>query len=145
MSQKHIPKCVTDLHRIEDLPQNPIFFPGVFGTHQLLLGPFDGGARSGVESDRIEKHGLLMIAHQVDTEVFAHEQAFTGIRTVADDVTQPDDLLDPLGGTIFKYRSHRGEIGVNIADDCRLQLRPPDPGYTSGRESLGPSRTASGN
>ena len=79
-----------------------------------------------------------MIAQQIDREVSTEKQALTGIGSITDDVTQPDVLLHSERGAVVENRPQRGQIGMDITDDCRLQLRPPDPSDPFGF-TIGPS------
>jgi len=117
---------MANLHGIENLPENTILFPRMIRTHQLLLGPFNGCSRPGIESHRIKENCFLVIAQQVDTEISAQQEALPWIRSISDDVSQADILLDTQGSTIFENSLECWQVGMNVADNRSLQLRPPD-------------------
>jgi len=68
-----------------------------------------------------------MIPQQVDAKVATQEEALPWIRPIADDVTEANKLLHTQGFTILEDRLESRKVGMDVADDCSLQLRPPGP------------------
>src|SRR6185436_9850471 len=77
----------------------------------------------GIESDRPEKHGFLVIAEQVDRKVSGQLNAAARVGAIADNVPEAVDLIDTLPLDVPENALESGEISVDIRNDGALHKR----------------------
>ena len=104
------------------------------GVLELVAGPEDGPFGPAVKTFRVEQRGLVVVAQQAELAVLDNEvQALAGVRPVADDVAEADDLVDALIANVGEHRLERLEIPVNVADNCPFQGRRALPANSASR------------
>ena len=111
-------KQTTDGESIEKRDSSlPGGFIGPCGV-ELVSGPECGFPRQLIEVHRLGATGEVVIPQQSEGALLLNDiDARQRIRTVPDDVTQADDLIDGAG---FDFRHHRTEgdgIRMNVTDD----------------------------
>jgi hypothetical protein len=92
----------------------------------LLAGPVDGPA--GAEVELLGGLGMqgsvLVVAHDQGVHALGALQTFPGIRAVADDVAEADDLLDALGIDVGQNGLQGLQVAVNVGKHSLHLVRP---------------------
>ena len=114
-------------HRAEKIPAAIDLIAIAGGVLQLLAGPKDRPLGAAVEPFRVEHGALIVVTQQSDAALSDHQvEALAGVGTVADDVAQAVDFVDPLIGDMRHHGLQGFEVAVDVADDRALH-RNVDP------------------
>jgi hypothetical protein len=96
----------------------------VIGPLKLLSRPENSTFRADVESFRIAKCPLVVIAEQADRGILHDKiQAFTWIRAIAHHITQTVNCVDSMRPDIRQNNLKRFKVTVDVADNCATQRR----------------------
>jgi hypothetical protein len=91
---------------------------GIGIIFKLPPGPETGGFGAAVEIKRLVEHGEIMIPHDRSPAARAHQvETFHGVRAIADDITQADDMLNRPPLNLRQNGSEGFEIGMDVTDD----------------------------
>lgn len=86
-----------------------------------MPGPENGPFGSAVEPLGIKHGTLVVIAQQANRAIRNHRiKTFAGIRTVTDDVTQAEHVLDALVGDMRQNCLECFEVTVDVTNYCAL-------------------------
>ena len=103
----------------EELP-TPLVVRPVGRVLELAAGPEDGALRPGIESLGIKQRSLIMVAENAKLAPHNQIDALARIRTVADDVAEAEDFVDPLTADIAEHGLKAFEVAMNVADQGTL-------------------------
>jgi hypothetical protein len=93
------------------------------GLLKLVARLEDGALGASIETFRIEKRALIVVAQQAHARFLDHEiKALAGVGAVADNIAQAEDFLDALSADIVEHGLERFQVAVNIADNSPFQL-----------------------
>ena len=87
---------------------------GAVRKAELLLGPVDGRLGLGIESNRAKQNSLLVVTHEIQATLAGHEDTFTRIGTIADDIAQAVNVLASLLFNICQYCFKSSLVRMNI-------------------------------
>ena len=82
----------------------------------MIAGPIDCTLRARIEIFSDKEQGLFMVAHEHRTAALHQVEAFTGIRTIANYVTETQHAFSALGLHVRQDGFERGQVAVDITD-----------------------------
>ena len=128
------------------LPDHPSQFPQELPAFFILPGrslfehfsrPENRPFRSRIESLRVEQCRLIVVPENTALRLHHTIDAFAGIGTVTDDVSQTISLFNPLRLDVSQHRSQRFEVAVNVADQgSQIRISPSQPTRTIAADYL---------
>ena len=78
---------------------------------------------AGIKSLGIEQSPLVVVAQQANPAVLDDQiETLEGIRSVADNIAQAEDIVDALRANIGKHRLERLQVAVNVANNGPFQV-----------------------
>ena len=111
----------------EELPAAFLGGLVVHGVFELAACPEDSAFGRRIEAIGIEHGPLIVVAQQDDAALHDQIDAFAGIGTVADDITQAVDFLDLVLFDVLEDGLQCLKVAMNIANDSLHAVALPRP------------------
>ncbi len=98
-------------------------------TFELLARPENRALGTDVEPVRVEHRPLVVIAEQGNLAILPDSiDAFPGIRTIADDVAQAENLGNPLRLDVLEHHLQGFQVPMDITDQSTTHRGEPPTG-----------------